>query len=508
MEHEPIPGPAGWPLIGNLRDIDLNNTVQSFMALADEFGPIYKLRLGGTDRLFLSNHVFVDEVCTRKEYGKHIMGAVGALAQVLPDGLFSAQTAQKTWGQARRTLNPVFTPGTIRSMFPEMLDVTSQLVLKWARHGPKTPIDVSADMTRLTLDTIALTAMDTRFNSFYHDEVHPFVRSFGDMFSEMQRRSNRPAWYTALQWTANRKFEENNTFIRDFCADVLAYRRERESEEENGEQLLSNRKDVFTAMLHRRDPVTDEQLDDSVIIDNMITFLFAGHDTTSGLLSFLLFHLVRNRNAYKKLQDEIDSVIGTGALTVDHLDKLSYLKACLYETLRLDPPAQAFAVTPQVQRDDKEEGKDVKMDLESVLLLGGRYSISYGQSAIVIIPSLHRDKSVFGEDANAFRPERMTKEKMDKLPRNSFKPFGNGVRTCIGSNFALQEAMVTAAVLFQKFDFDLVDPDYQLQYQPSLNRKPNGLFVYARLRPKVDILSLHRDLFVPAVDKHSKEQDA
>lgn len=480
---EPIPGPAPWPLIGNLRDIDINNTVQSFMKLADEYGPIFKLTLGGNDRIFLSNHVLVNEVCTRKQFVKHIMGSIGALAQVLPDGLFTAHTSQKTWGQARRTLNPTFTPATIRNMFPEMLDITSQLVLKWARHGPRAPIDVSADFTRLTLDTLALTAMDTRFNSFYHDDMCPFVQRFGAMFAELQRRSNRPAWYTALQWSANRQFDENNAFIRAFCADVLAYRRARESESEGRE--LADRKDVFTAMLHRRDPVTGEKLADSVIIDNMITFLFAGHDTTAGLLSFLLFHLIRNREAYRKLQDEIDRVLGRGAMTVDHLDKLPYTKACLRETLRLDPPAQAFAVTPQVDSDEP-------------VLLGGRYPISRGQSAIVLIPSLHRDRSVFGDDADKFRPERMTEDKMQQYPKNSFKPFGNGVRSCIGNDFALQEAMVATAILFQKFDFELVDPHYELQYQPSLNRKPKGLFVYARLRPGVDILSLHRDLFVPA----------
>lgn len=480
---EPIPGPAGWPLIGNLWDIDLNNTVLSFMALADQHGPIYKLRLGGTDRLFLSNHVLVNEVCTRKQFSKHIMGAIGALAQVLPDGLFTAQTAQKSWGQARRTLNPIFTPARIRNMFPEMLDITSQLVLKWARHGPKTPIDLSADLTRLTLDTLALTAMDTRFNSFYHDELHPFVRHFGAMFSELQLRSNRPAWYTALQWTANRQFDKHNAYIRNFCADVLADRRAREGDNESGE--LADRKDVFTAMLHRRDPVTGEQLADSVIVDNMITFLFAGHDTTAGLLSFLIFHLIRNRKPYEKLQDEIDRVLGGGAMTADYLDKLPYTKACLRETLRLEPPAQAFAVTPQV-------------DDDAPILLEGRYPIHRGQSAIVLVPSLHRDRGVFGDDATSFRPERMTDEKMQQLPKNSFKPFGNGVRNCIGSDFAMQEAMVATVVLFQKFDFELVDPNYELQYQPSLNRRPKGLFVYACLRPRIDILSLHRDMFVPA----------
>ncbi|KAH9989422.1 cytochrome P450 [Xylariaceae sp. FL0662B] len=476
---EPIPGPPGWPLIGNLLDIDLDNTMQSFMALTEEWGRIFKVRLGGNDRIFLASQELVNEVCSRKEFSKHIMGSIGALAKVLPHGLFTADTAQESWGQARRTLNPAFTPVSIKKMFDEMLDITSQLVLKWARHGPESPIDVSADFLRLTLDTIALTAMDTRFNSFYHDEFHPFVQRFGAMFAEIQRRSNRPAWFTWMQWTANRRFDENSDFIRTFCADVLSRRRRLEREES------VDRQDVFTAMLHRRDPVTGKQLTDSMIIDNMIAFLFAGHDTTAGLLSFLIFYLIRNPDAYAKVQEEIDRVLEGGVMTADHLNALPYVKACLLEILRLEPPAQVFAVTPLV-------------DDDVPVILGKRYEIRRGQTALVFIPGLHRDPAVFGDDAAEFRPERMMEENVRKLPKNSFKPFGNSPRSCIGSDFALQEATVAVAVLFQKFDFALADSDYELLYQPSLNRKPKDLFIHARLRHKADVLSLHRDFFVPA----------
>ncbi|KAI1828709.1 cytochrome P450 [Xylaria intraflava] len=476
---EPIPGPAGWPLIGNLLDIDLNNTVQSFTVLAGQWGEIFKLRLGGTDRIFLCTQELVDEVCSRKEFAKHIMGSIGALSKVLPHGLFTSDTAQESWGQVRRTLNPAFAPVSVRNMFDEMLDITSQMALKWARHGPESEIDVSADFTRLTLDTIALTAMDTRFNSFYHDGFHPFVERFGDMFSEIQRRSNRPAWYTWMQWTANRQFDENSDFIRSFCADVLARRRRLERDNS------VDRQDVFTAMLHRRDPVTGKQLTDEMIIDNMITFLFAGHDTTAGLLSFLINYLVRDPDAYAKVQKEVDDVLKGGAMTVNHLNALPYVKSCLLETLRLEPPAQVFAVTPLSKHGP-------------TTILRGKYEIRPGQSALVFIPVLHRDPAVFGDDAAEFRPERMTEEKVKKLPRNAFKPFGNSPRNCIGSDFAIQEAMVATAVLFQKFDFSLVDPNYKLRYQPSLNRKPDDLKIFARLRPGIDILSLHRDLFIPA----------
>ncbi|KAI2635456.1 cytochrome P450 [Xylaria nigripes] len=482
---EPIPGPAGWPLIGNLLDIDLNNTMQSFMGLCDQYGRIFKLRLGGNDRIFLCSQEVVNEVCSRKEFSKHIMGSQAALAKVLPEGLFTSETAQESWGLSRRTLNPAFTPASIKHMFDEMLDVTSQLALKWARHGPEYEIDVSGDFTRLTLDTIALTAMDTRFNSFYHDGFHPFIEHFSAMFAEVQRRSNRPAWYTWMQWTANREFDVNNGFIRSFCADVLARRRRLESDN------VVHRQDVFTAMLHRHDPVTGKQLTDSMIIDNMITFLFAGHDTTSGLLSFLTYYLIRNPDAYAKVQKEVDDVLRGGVMTVQHLNALPYVKACLLETLRLESPAQAFALTPT------EEGVPV--------VLRNRYEIRHGQTCVVLLPALHRDPAVFGDDALEFRPDRMTEENVKRLPKHAFKPFGNNPRSCIGSDFAMQEAMVAVAVLFQKFDFALVDPDYQLRYQPSLNRKPSGLKIFARLRPGLDVLSLPRDFFNPADPKPEGE---
>ena len=62
-------------------------------------------------------------------------------------------------------------------MFDEMYDIATQLVAKWARIGPDEPINTTDDYTRLTLDSIALCAMDKRFNSFYKDELHPFVNA-------------------------------------------------------------------------------------------------------------------------------------------------------------------------------------------------------------------------------------------------------------------------------------------------------------------------------------------
>lgn len=129
MQLESIPGPPGLPLIGNLLDIDLENTFRSFETLGKKYGTIYKLHLGGMDRIFLCGHEFVHEVCSRKEFVKHIAGATATLNKVIPDGLFTSLQGNDNWGVARRTLNPAFAPTHVRAMFPEMLDITSQLVL-------------------------------------------------------------------------------------------------------------------------------------------------------------------------------------------------------------------------------------------------------------------------------------------------------------------------------------------------------------------------------------------
>ncbi|KAI6081970.1 cytochrome P450 [Hypoxylon rubiginosum] len=166
-------------------------------------------------------------------------------------------------------------------------------------------------------------------------------------------------------------------------------------------------------MLHRRDPVTGKQLTDSMIIDNMITFLFAGHDTTASMFSLLMYHLIQSPGAYTKVQKEIDRVLKGGAITVEYLNELPYLKAYMLKTLRLEPTAQVFSLTPLV-----DDGVPV--------ILGGRYEVRRGQTTFVFLPGLHRDPAVFGKDADEFRPERISEKNVKKLPSTFSSCSGTG----------------------------------------------------------------------------------
>ncbi len=228
------------------------------------------------------------------------------------DGLFTAREEETNWGIAHRILMPAFGPASIQGMFTEMHEIASQLALKWARHGSDTPIMVTDDFTRLTLDTLALCTMNFRFNSYYHDELHPFINAMGDFLTESGSRAMRPALTSVFYGRATRKYWDNIEVLRRTAQGVVDTRRKQPT----------GRKDLLSAMLDGVDSKTGQKLSDSSIIDNLITFLIAGHETTSGLLSFAFYLLIKHPDAYRKAQDEVDNVIGKGAITVEQMNKV------------------------------------------------------------------------------------------------------------------------------------------------------------------------------------------
>lgn len=155
------------------------------------------------------------------------------------------------------------------------------------------------------------------------------------------------------------------------------------------------------------------------------------------------------------------------------------------ETLRLTPSATAFQLQ---SRPDSTE--------DPIYLAGGKYEVKKGQGIVCVIPQIQRDPLVYGDDANSFKPERMMDEAFAKLPRNAWKPFGNGMRGCIGRPFAWQETILTTAMLLQNFNFRFDDPSYQLKIKQTLTIKPNEFFMKATLRDNVDPIYLEKMLHV------------
>ncbi|KAI5917076.1 bifunctional P-450:NADPH-P450 reductase [Camillea tinctor] len=466
-KNTPIPEPRGIPLLGNIADIDSTNSLESFTRLADIHGEIYRLRFPGSKMVVISTHALVDEVCDEKRFKKIPSAVLIELRAAVHDGLFTAYIEEPNWGIAHRVLMPAFGPMGIRAMFDEMHDVASQLVLKWARQGPNVKIHVAEDFTRLALDTIALCSMGFRFNSFYTEKTHPFIVAMADFLTESGRKPQRLPIGSFFYRSQDQKTEADIQILRNTAQAVLDERKSQEN---------SQRNDLLTAMLKGRDSLTDQKMSDDSIIDNLITFLVAGHETTSGMLSYTMHNLLKHPEAYRKVQQEVDDVIGKGPVTVQHISKLAYIAAVLRETLRLTSPIVIYPMNP----------------IEDTLL-AGKYPVSKDDTILSFLSKSHLDPNVY-DDPLTFRPERMLDENFNKLPKNAWKPFGNGMRGCIGRAFAWQEAILVLALLFQNFNFVMDDANYVLRHHQTLTIKPKDFCIRAILRDDLNPTQLSQRL--------------
>ncbi len=460
-DNHVVPQPPTKPFIGNAGDLDSSAPIQSMMKLAKTYGPIYKLTIFGADMYVVSSQALVDELSDEKRFQKRIHGPLKEIRAFAGDGLFTAYNSEPNWAKAHRLLMPAFGPLGVRSMFDRMVDIANQMFVKWERYGSGAVIDVADNMTRLTLDTIALCAFDYRFNSFYQNEMHPFVAAMVDALEEAGQRSRRPGMLSNVMVAKRRKYEADQVVLAKVAEQLIAERRQ--------DPRGLDKHDLLNVMLNGVDLVTGEKLSDENIRFQMVTFLIAGHETTSGLLSFATYLLLKNPAVLMKAQKIVDDVLGDELPRVEHLAQLKYIEQLLMETLRLWPTAPAFAVKP---------AEDT--------VLGGRYPLTARDTLLVLQPMLHRDPAVWGDDAEAFEPDRFSQENAEKLPPNAWKPFGNGARACIGRPFAMQEAQLVTAMLLQRFDIVLADPSYRLEVAETLTIKPEGLEIRAKSRGRGD----------------------
>src|SRR5262249_13148643 len=137
----------------------------------------------------VSGFDLVDELCDESRFDKSVRGALRRLRSFAGDGLFTAYTQEPNWTKAHNILLSSFSQRAMQTYHPMMLDIAEQLVLKWERLTADDEIDVTRDMTSLTLDTIGLCGFDYRFNSFYRDRHHPFVDAMiGALGASMETR--------------------------------------------------------------------------------------------------------------------------------------------------------------------------------------------------------------------------------------------------------------------------------------------------------------------------------
>ncbi|KUI71998.1 hypothetical protein VM1G_07646 [Cytospora mali] len=465
-----IGGPPGLPFVGNIFDLQDEVPLRAIERLADIYGPIFKVRAPGRESVFISGFDLFDEMCDETRFYKLLGGklAQAADASGKPQGLFTQKSEKEDdWGQAHRILMPAFGPLAVAEMFDEMHDIASQLVLKWARQGPQHKIQASEDFSRLTLDTIALCSMDFRFNSFYQEDMHPFVKAMNTTLGAANSSGQLAGLINRLFPSYNEEVKNSLGFMEKTSHDLVQYRRDHPTE----------KKDLLNSLINGKDPKTGNTMRDELIAANMQTFLIAGHETTSGLLSFAFLQLLTHPKAYFAAQAEVDRIVGHSKLEPKHVNELKYINAVLRETLRLTPTAPAFsrAIRPENTEEPVYIGAKAPGSTK-------KYAIPRGKSVVCLIGKIMQDPKIYGDDAAEFKPERMLDENFEKLPKNAWKPFGTGMRACIGRAFAWQEAVLAVALILQNFDMQLDDPNYEMQVVQTLTIKPKNFYMRASLR--------------------------
>ncbi len=460
---EPIPQPPTKFMLGNLLELLGDTHTQDIMKIAREYGPIFQLELPGRTLVVVSGHDLVDELCDESRFDKKVWSPLEKVRPFAGDGLFTSWTQEPNWHKAHSILMPNFSMKAMQGYHPMMVDIAEQLLAKWARTNADDEIDIPGDMTRLTLDTIGLCGFDYRFNSFYRENMHPFVQSMVRALAEAMDSTNRLPLQDKLLIHKHRQNQADINFMNETVDRIIKERKELGVEN-------SPKQDLLYHMLVGKDKQSGEQLDDVNIRYQIITFLIAGHETTSGLLSFATYFLLQHPEVLAKAYDEVDRVLGNDITTppaFTQVNRLRYISQILKEALRLWPTAPMFAVYPYADE----------------TVIGGKYKITKDMDVAVLIPMLHRDKSVWGEDAEEFDPDHFAPEIERNLPPNAFKAFGNGQRACIGRQFALQEATLVLGMILQRFK--LIDfMHYQLKVKETLTLKPDNFKM--RVKPRTD----------------------
>ncbi|QKZ16748.1 cytochrome P450 [Streptomyces chartreusis] len=439
--------PHRLPLLGDVLGASRRTPLQDSLRFARELGPIFRRRAFDREFVFVWGSELAADMADEARFAKHVGLGVANLRPVAGDGLFTAYNHEPNWQLAHDVLAPGFSREAMAGYHPMMLAVADRLMDHWDRAlTAGRSVDVPGDMTKLTLETIARTGFGHDFGSFERSRPHPFVSAMVGTLSYAQRLNTVP-WPFLLRRAARRN-DADIAHLNDTVDDLVRAR----IADGPGEG------DLLDRMLGTSHPETGERLSAENVRRQVITFLVAGHETTSGALSFALHYLSRHPDVAARARAEVDRVWGpTATPGYDQVARLRYVRRVLDEALRLWPTAPAFA------REARED-----------TVLGGAHPMRRGAWALVLTAMLHRDPEVWGADAERFDPDRFDPKAVRTRAPHTFKPFGTGARACIGRQFALHEATLVLGLLLRRYEFRS-DPAYRLRVTERLTLMPEGL---------------------------------
>ena len=438
IPHPPHRVPLIGDVLGMNREIPNQNTLVRF----GELGPIYRRTILGTDLTFVGSADLAAQVFDDGKWEKHVGRPLEQLRPLVADGLFTAYNWESNWGRAHEVLVPGFAKDAMVSYHGTMVEVVDELCKDLENRGPGKYVPVVDQMGKLTLEVIGRCGFGYSFDSFGEGE-HPFVAAMSRSLTSAQKNAiPLPFIGPLLRRKELQQNEIDHRLLVDTVDEVIAARRR------SGER----KPDLLDRMLH---PDTGDGLDPENIRNQVLTFLVAGHETSVNALSFALHFIAQNPEIAARMRTEAAEVIGAGPVRYEDVPRLRYTRQVINEALRLWPTAPGFF-------------RAAKQDTE----VGG-HRFTAGEWVFVLLLAVQRDPA-WGADADQFNPDRFAPENNRGRPAELFKPFGTGIRSCIGRQFALHEMTLALATLLLRFDIT-PEPGYELAVEETLTLRPKGL---------------------------------
>jgi cytochrome P450 len=346
------------------------------------------------------------------------------------------------WRRQRRLAQPAFHRQRIASYGTAMTDATEDMLKRWdafAKTGE--PFDVAEELTRVTLRI----AGRTLFGIDLGENTSEFGESLRTVLEHINYRMLHifapPEFIPTFR---NSRFNRAKRYLDKVVYEIIARRRERETD--TG--------DLLSMLLLVRDEETGEGMTDEQLRDEVMTLLTGGHETGAAALAWTFYLLAKHQEVTDKLRSELGEVLGGRTPAVEDLRSLPFTKMVFDEVLRLYPPAWG-QIRESIDEDE----------------ISG-YRIPAKTPVVVSQYVTHRHPD-FWDEPERFMPERFTPERVAARQRFAYFPFGGGARQCIGNSFALMEAQLIIATVFQRYSIWLAGED-SVELDPTFTLRPRG----------------------------------
>ena len=376
----------------------------------------------GPKTLYFFNHPDYAKYVLADNPGNYHKGiGLHQARRALGDGLLTSEG--ELWREQRRVIQPAFNAKRVAAQASVVAEEASRMVERLRAQAGGEPVDVSGEMTGLTLGVLGRTLLD--------EDLSPHA-SIGHDFEAIQDQ----AMFEVVTIGAVPQFLP--------LPKQLRFRAARARLQKVTEQLAAEREardggvgdDVLSRLLESVRAEQDPRVARRRLRDELVTLLLAGHETTASTLSWAFYLIDQNPEVGERLRQEALTVLGDRLPEFDDLNRLEYTTMVVEETMRLYPPVWMLSRIAQ--------GPDT---------IAG-YRVPAGADVVVCPYTLHRHPE-FWDQPERFDPERFDRQRRAQRPRYAYIPFGAGPRFCVGNHLGMMEAVFVIAMVMREMRLSL-----------------------------------------------------